>query len=73
MIDVDFLWCGERENGWCPNILRSILKFFPNGISHEENVVGLFGFWDRDGGSVVEVVVWGWTRIGGSSRVVVGV
>ena len=73
MINVDFLWCGERENGWCPNILRSILKFLPNGISHEENVVGLFGFGDRDGGSVVEVVVWRWTRIGGSSGVVVGV
>lgn len=73
MIDMDFLWCGERESGWCPNILRSILEFFPNRISHEENVVGLFGFGDRDGGSVVEVVVWRGVRIGGSSLIIVGV
>ena len=72
MIDVDLLWCREWESGWCPNILRSILKFFPNGISHEENMVGLFGFRNRDGCSVVEVVVWRWARIGGGIWVIVG-
>lgn len=71
VIDVDFFRCGERESRGCPNILCSTLKFFPNRISHEENMVRLLGFGDWDGHLVVEVVVWGWAREGGGTRVVV--